>query len=796
MGLANTKTIGSGAHLAGAIPAPSNAIKLAAHVAKCHAPQVNSIWKKRLHRVVERARPALPYLPAVLVTAWIAHKAVSNILERAGHPAVPLDDAYIHFQYARNLANGQFFNYAPGQGYVAGATSLLWPLLMAPFYLIGFRDLSIIWIAWLFGFAAFAALLVEVFRLASKLTGTAVALSASAMCALFGAFIWFAASGMETIPLSWALVRTARLASEWCEASPDQRTRHRRTELLVFAILTPLLRPEGALASVFVAATLIGIPSPAIAPKWKARLLGASALLGPLITPFIHLVMTGSAASNTTTVKWLPVNPYYPTLSSLWEQVGQNLSVFFSTLLDGQQWSAVFLPEGSLPFALMALIAIPVAGWRSSKPWRSVFVMGIALSILVPCTYHTFLWNRLRYLWPFAPAWFIGAACFARLAGDVVALVRPRWAVVTPVLGGVAAGALVGNLKWTLSDLSKSSAAIDLQQVALGRWARENLPQDAIIGVNDTGAIAYFSERTTFDVCGLTTQGEAKYWVAGSGSRFEHYERLYAATPERFPTHFIVYPQWMQCEPVLGKRLHEASVYDQTILGGVTMVVYEARVDLLGSGARPIQLPLTGDLIDEVDVADLESENQHAYEIEHGAGREVSNKVHSDFVFSSIDDDDGKVFDDEVVNVRDDDAVNVRDDDTANVRDDDAGKALDSNDGEPGIADKAARSGEKTWADGGRFYRSADRFVAHLRPGVATLAVARWVGPNEGEVELVVESGSHVLASIRLGAYRAQEVAFSIPAEVAAEQTPIQVRALSGGTFGSLHYWFAVDRAP
>jgi hypothetical protein len=291
--------------------------------------------------------------------------------------------------------------------------------------------------------------------------------------------------------------------------------------------------------------------------------------------------------------------------------------------------------------------------------------------------------------------------------------------------------------------------------VELGRWAKDNLPADAIIGVNDTGAIAYLSERVTFDVIGLTTQGEARYWVAGAGSRFEHYERLHASTPQRFPTHFIVYPHWMACEPVLGKRLHEASVHDQTILGGVTMVVYEARLDLLGSGARPVQLPMSGDLIDELDVADLESEEEHAYEIEHG-GRGEANEVHTDFLL---------------------------DVGWGDAQGDDEGEANDDD----------SVSGSRVWADGGRFARTADRFVARLRPGVQARAIARWVGSDDGEVEIVVESGSRVLATVRLGAYRMQEDEFVVPADVASERTPIQVRALNG-TFGSLHYWFLADQ--
>ena len=496
-------------------------------------------WKNRLTWILEHARPALTYLPAVLVTAWIAQKSISGILERVGHPAVPLDDAFIHFQYARNLAHGNFFHYAPGQGYVAGFTSLLWPLAFVPFYWLGVDDLSIVWVAWIYGFASFAALQVETFRLAHKLTGRAVALSASAMCALFGGFIWFAGSGMETMTLAWVLLRTARLASDWCEAPTQSRTSRLRNELLVFGALAPLVRPEGAIASAFAAAALMVFPAPSPTKRWKARLLGAAPLAGSLLLPLMHLLMTGSASSNTTTVKWLPVNPYY-SASPLFEQVWTNIHVLFSTLLNGEQWSAVYLPEGSLPFALMALFAIPIAGWRVGKPWRALYVFAVALSILAPCTYHTFLWNRLRYLWPFVPAWFIGAACLSRLVGEALGLIRPRWSLIAPIIGGVIAGSLLGNFKWTSTDLAKSAAAIDGQQVKLGRWASENLPKEAIIGVSDTGAIAYFSNRPTFDVIGLTTQGEAPYWVAGAGSRFEHYERLHAESPERFPTHFIV----------------------------------------------------------------------------------------------------------------------------------------------------------------------------------------------------------------------------------------------------------------
>jgi hypothetical protein len=169
----------------------------------------------------------------------------------------------------------------------------------------------------------------------------------------------------------------------------------------------------------------------------------------------------------------------------------------------------------------------------------------------------------------------------------------------------------VSRLGWTLEDLAGSSNAIRLQQAALGRWANEALPKDARLGVNDTGAIAYFSNRSVFDVCGLTTAGEARYWVAGAGSRFEHYERLGVG---RLPTHFIVYTNWFALPPLLGEFKTQRSVPGATILGGETMVAYAASYAALGTGAVPrFEEPCR--VHDEVDVADLESEALHDYDV-------------------------------------------------------------------------------------------------------------------------------------------------------------------------------------
>jgi len=59
------------------------------------------------------------------LTAGVAALALREVLAATARASVPLDDSYIHFQFARSFAEGHPFVYSPGAAPVAGATSLL-----------------------------------------------------------------------------------------------------------------------------------------------------------------------------------------------------------------------------------------------------------------------------------------------------------------------------------------------------------------------------------------------------------------------------------------------------------------------------------------------------------------------------------------------------------------------------------------------------------------------------------------------------------------------------------------------
>jgi hypothetical protein len=544
---------------------------------------------------------ARPHVPIALGTAAVMAVTTSAILgQTGGVPAAPLDDAFIHFQYARSFAELSPLVYSPGAEAAPGATSLIWPLVLAPFHALGVRGESLIWIAWLFGWIALGALAHETRRLAEGITREDTAIAAAAMVLAFGGYAWFAASGMEVVPLAWWLMRVARRAAEWGE-NDVVRSEARRRELMTLGCLGPLLRPEAALASLIAALALGTFAS------GRRRLWALVALAGLALPALVNYALTGQATSTTALVKWLPFSPYHQG-GALYSAVGANLELLFGTLLDGQVWSAAFVPRGGKYLAWLALPALIAVAVARRASWRGGLTLAVALGMLLPATYDSFLWNRLRYLWPFAAAWFVALAAMSDGIGMLLARLRPRLAALRLLIAGAFVGAFLTHLPYAIDDVAQSADAIRRQQASLAHWAARSLPADARIGVNDTGAIAYLSGKQIFDLVGLTTRGEARHWAAGAGSRFEHYERL---EPEQRPTHWIVYPEWFALPPLLGELLAER-VVEATILGGTRMVAHVADWSVLGSGALPESAPRPS-LIDELDVADLESEAMHAY---------------------------------------------------------------------------------------------------------------------------------------------------------------------------------------
>jgi hypothetical protein len=677
----------------------------------------------RWARLPVHPKRALGWVAVALLVGMLAYASIARVLGKVGHPSPTLDDAYIHFQYARAIAEGHPFRYQAEAPISTGATSVLWPLLLAPFYALGARAEAILWPAWVLSYVALAALSMEAFSLTKPLAGRSAARGAALLVLAFGGFAWCAASGMEVVPFAWLLAHAARRGAEWAE-TPEARTPAALAKVAIVAALCPLMRPEGAIVTVALGLLV------ALYPRREAsRLEAAWCFAGAVIPHALLFALTGSPTSSTAQVKLLQASPY----AVLPDAFLENTRVLLG-ILDGSAWSAEFVPQGGAAFALLGLVAVAWRGHTTGRLARAGLVLTIALCMLAPCTYTTFLWNRLRYLWPFATGWLIGLACLTQILRELGSKIDARvgtW--LSHVALGLFAGVLGSRLDFVLTDVAQSASGIDRQQATLGRWVAENLPKDAIVGVNDTGAVAYFGNRRTFDVVGLTTPGEGRYWVAGPASRFEHYERLQKTAPSSLPTHFVVYPEWMGIPSVLGRTLMLATVTDATILGGQSMHATEAEWSLLGTGASP--WTALGETLDELDVADLESERAHDFEL------------------------------------------------------------LGAREGEQSVREAPSPEGILL-ADGGRTRRKVDRFWVRLTGQAQRFAIARVAaGSPEETTSLRMRVAGQDVGRASLTNEAWTELSFPLPVTLRGEHVAVELVA-EEGTFESFHYWFGGRATP
>ena len=458
---------------------------------------------------------------------------------------VPLDDAYIHFRFAQNLASGHGFSFNPNQP-VPASTSPLWVLLLAVPAAFG----APLWLAAkVYGIAFLAVSALLAWRLCMRLIGIPiVALAAGALTALDGRLLWAAPSGME-VTLFAALALAAFLVRPESDAARSARSAM-LSPLLVAALcgLATLARPEGVLLSLVLAVDL-----------WLRRRPPLNAVAAAVALYLVLVVPYGLFALLTT---------------------GHPLPTTFYA-------KAVGLGPGTLPLALryiavliyyvitsnLALLLAPVGAvalWRLRPEARAVVAWPLLLileqSILSPVLYHFG-----RYVMPLQPFFAIWAAVgIARLTRPTAG--RQSWLTVLPPLALVVVAALPLGTWATLYGLSVRN--IDDMQVTMGHWVRRHVPAGAPVATHDIGAIGYLSDHPVVDIVGLATPSFIALERETPGAR--RGRDLYAAVKRQGARYLIIIPKAYEdlaAQPGL-RRLYSVTIRQPVIVPDKTMVVY------------------------------------------------------------------------------------------------------------------------------------------------------------------------------------------------------------------------------
>jgi hypothetical protein len=187
------------------------------------------------------------------------------------------------------------------------------------------------------------------------------------------------------------------------------------------------------------------------------------------------------------------------------------------------------------------------------------------------------------------------------------------------VAGGVAAVAIAlgaSHVGESAGFYARASRNIHDQQVAVGRHLARDVPRDAVVLLGDAGAIPYVSRLHAIDALGLGGYGGLPFVraaVHGEAATLELIERLRGRDR---PTVLALYPNWFPgITSGFGHERERVTITDNVICGGVTKGIYDADWSTLGDGMRegPVDGRFPGVVLDELDVADVLSEEAHAY---------------------------------------------------------------------------------------------------------------------------------------------------------------------------------------
>lgn len=512
-------------------------------------------------------RPLIWLLPAALLVC-LGYLAIEAWL-LSGDLGFPLDDSWIHLQFARNLVEGRGLAYNPGE-LVTGSTAPLWTALLALlFYLPG----SVVVWTKLLGLAFHLAAVAATWRLARELgLGRGLASLATVLTLATSWLVWSALSGME-IPLFIFLSLSGMTLHLRERADPKRPP----LSAGVFAVAA-LARPEGLLLLVAALVdrclifdregpegdNLLVWRRPPLRTVLLGAVLAACALAGPVL---FYRWAGGSFLPTTFAAKGGELRRFLPDLQYIYTILG--------ILFRPQPYMVLLSGAGVL--ALVERLGTPRD--RGLLPALWLLGLPLAYSIVSPGGGSQLVGNFGRYYFPFFPVLAILGVLGLERAAEALGLRLRAGRLRLP-----AGALLIALILWpTVSSLIQGAgryvqnvANVQDSDVAVARWLAPRLHPDAVLAVNDIGAIKFLLPNRVIDLAGIANP-EIRREVNRALRERRPWEPVMAEEiARRQPDYLVIFPEWfptLSLDPRF-RPVHVIPIRDNITMGGSEIVVY------------------------------------------------------------------------------------------------------------------------------------------------------------------------------------------------------------------------------
>jgi hypothetical protein len=444
-------------------------------------------------------------VPLLAIAALVVHSA-------AVHPWM-LDDAFISFRYAENLASGDGPVYNTGEK-VEGYTCFLWVVLLALGKSIG---CDLVFFSKLLGaiFAVAGILLVaNAHRLVPRIDSTASVIAAL-LLGTCGAFTSWAASGMEVTLFAFLVLLSVLVHASALSMPRGAAWKARLCLLGVICALCALTRPEGLLVSalIFLHQLLTG---------FKDRNAGVPGMgIRGAGIPGSGVFSAGILCLAVTFV--LIYFPYFIWRYSYYGYLLPNtfyakVGFGIDQVIRGGRYVMLFAGPGLLLLVPILWSVLFSRQWFRSYP-------GLYLIPFVPAAYVLYVvlvggdaMPAFRFIAPVVPLLCLACAMSMRL------VLKTRNATILLVvfmsLYNIAQMRVHGQIHDHLM-----SDTVALRGKEVGLWLKEHAPADAVVATNTAGSIPYYSELRTIDMLGMNDVRIAHREVPSIGKGWPGHEK-------------------------------------------------------------------------------------------------------------------------------------------------------------------------------------------------------------------------------------------------------------------------------
>lgn len=449
-------------------------------------------------------------------------------------PGFPLDDAWIHFDFAKNTALGHGFGLNPGEP-STGSTSPLWVLLLAGFYKLGVPfEFSGIVLGALF-------LLLTVFFVYK----TAFAITSDSSCAFFssvlvlfsGRFLWGSFSGMEI-----SLFSFLSILGIYLHLKNLPRGIFSLWPAVVFG-LASLARPEGHLLFVLALTDLV---YQAFRQKRKVRgwLCGYLFIYAVFVLPYMFFswILTHHFLCSS----------YYSKMLFTWHlQAGPYLKGYLKVLWRDNPLLFLFMIPG-LIFLVKRRSYLPVA-WLVLYP--------LAAAVVSPILLH-----HARYQMPLLPLYILAGWTGVRLLlgrrGQYIVLAFFLvWGAFFVTAWGQRYGA--------------DAVSFHRQHFLVAQWLKARTMPGEAVATNDIGILSYAGGRNIVDLCGIINPDIIRTVMAcpNLDERRMRLWRYLAARHVRYLAFYRSWFPWIKGECL--KKVYEVRYPENTAAACDTMEVFQ-----------------------------------------------------------------------------------------------------------------------------------------------------------------------------------------------------------------------------